>query len=74
MQGAGPDEVAAKLGKILQGADPPRSEEEVAMLLGMPDSASRYDSSPACSGGAGLRAALFLRPTDTLLIQTRSFR
>ena len=34
MQGAGPKEVAAKLGKILHGADPPRSEEEVAMLLG----------------------------------------
>jgi tRNA (cmo5U34)-methyltransferase len=33
MQGAGPDEVEAKLGKILQGADPPHSEEVVATLL-----------------------------------------
>jgi tRNA (cmo5U34)-methyltransferase len=33
MQGAAPDEVKAKLGKILQGADPPHSEEAVAMLL-----------------------------------------
>ena len=33
MQGATPDEVQAKLGKILQGADPPHSEEAVAMLL-----------------------------------------
>lgn len=33
MQGATPDEVQAKLGKILQGADPPRSEEAVATLL-----------------------------------------
>ena len=30
MQGATPDEIQAKLGKILQGADPPRSEEAVA--------------------------------------------
>jgi tRNA (cmo5U34)-methyltransferase len=34
MQGATRDEVEAKLGKILQGADPPRSEEAVAALLG----------------------------------------
>jgi len=33
MHGAGPDEVQAKLGKILQGADPPASEEAVADLL-----------------------------------------
>lgn len=33
MQGATPDEVKAKLGKILQGADPPHSEEAVATLL-----------------------------------------
>lgn len=33
MQGATPDEVQAKLGKILQGADPPASEEAVAALL-----------------------------------------
>ncbi len=33
MQGATPQEVQAKLGKILQGADPPASEEEVAALL-----------------------------------------
>lgn len=33
MQGATPDEVKAKLGKILQGADPPHSEEAVARLL-----------------------------------------
>jgi tRNA (cmo5U34)-methyltransferase len=33
MQGAEPDEVEAKLAKILQGADPPRSEEAVASLL-----------------------------------------
>jgi tRNA (cmo5U34)-methyltransferase len=33
MQGATPDEVSAKLGKILQGADPPHSEEAVAALL-----------------------------------------
>jgi tRNA (cmo5U34)-methyltransferase len=33
MQGAAPGEVQAKLGKILQGADPPHSEEAVAMLL-----------------------------------------
>ncbi|MES2188173.1 MAG: class I SAM-dependent methyltransferase [Pseudomonadota bacterium] len=32
-QGASSDEVAAKLGKILQGADPPASEEAVADLL-----------------------------------------
>lgn len=33
MHGAGPDEVQAKLGRILQGADPPASEEAVADLL-----------------------------------------
>ncbi len=33
MQGSTPEEVQAKLGKILQGADPPASEEAVAMLL-----------------------------------------
>lgn len=32
-QGAGPDEVEAKRAKILQGADPPPSEEAVAALL-----------------------------------------
>lgn len=33
MQGSAPEEVQAKLGKILQGADPPASEEAVAALL-----------------------------------------
>lgn len=33
MHGAGPDEVREKLAKILQGADPPHSEEAVATLL-----------------------------------------
>jgi tRNA (cmo5U34)-methyltransferase len=33
MNGASEDEIEAKLGKILQGADPPGSEEEVARLL-----------------------------------------
>ncbi|MDB5412922.1 MAG: class SAM-dependent methyltransferase [Rubritepida sp.] len=33
MQGATPEEVQAKLGKILQGADPPASEAAVAELL-----------------------------------------
>lgn len=33
MQGATADEVEAKLGKILQGADPPHSEEAVNKLL-----------------------------------------
>jgi tRNA (cmo5U34)-methyltransferase len=33
MQGSTPEEVKAKLGKILQGADPPASEEAVAALL-----------------------------------------
>jgi tRNA (cmo5U34)-methyltransferase len=33
MKGATPDEVKAKLAKILQGADPPHSEEAVAKLL-----------------------------------------
>jgi tRNA (cmo5U34)-methyltransferase len=33
MHGATPDEVKAKLGKILQGADPPPSEQAVAALL-----------------------------------------
>jgi tRNA (cmo5U34)-methyltransferase len=33
MAGATPEEVQAKLGKILQGADPPHSEEAVAKLL-----------------------------------------
>jgi tRNA (cmo5U34)-methyltransferase len=33
MQGATPDEVKAKLGKILQGADPPHSEAAVFTLL-----------------------------------------
>ena len=32
-QGAGPEEVIAKRAKILQGADPPHSEEAVAALL-----------------------------------------
>jgi tRNA (cmo5U34)-methyltransferase len=32
-QGAPPDEVDAKLGKILQGADPPHSEQAVMQLL-----------------------------------------
>lgn len=35
MQGATSDEVQAKLGKILQGADPPASENAVAELLAM---------------------------------------
>jgi tRNA (cmo5U34)-methyltransferase len=33
MQGATAEEVRAKLGKILEGADPPASEEVVAELL-----------------------------------------
>lgn len=33
MHGASADEIKAKLGKILQGADPPHSEEAVAQLL-----------------------------------------
>ncbi len=33
MNGAAPDEVKSKLAKILQGADPPHSEEAVALLL-----------------------------------------
>lgn len=33
MNGAGPDEVRAKMDKILQGAEPPRSEEAVVALL-----------------------------------------
>jgi tRNA (cmo5U34)-methyltransferase len=33
MQGATPEEVQAKLGRILQGADPPESEQAVAGLL-----------------------------------------
>ena len=33
MNGAAPDEVHAKMAKILQGAEPPRSEAEVARLL-----------------------------------------
>lgn len=33
MNGAAPDEVANKLDKILQGADPPHSEEAVVQLL-----------------------------------------
>lgn len=33
MNGATPDEVTTKLGKILQGADPPQSEAAVAALL-----------------------------------------
>jgi tRNA (cmo5U34)-methyltransferase len=33
MHGATAQEVEAKLGKILQGADPPHSEEAVASLL-----------------------------------------
>ncbi|NSZ61078.1 class I SAM-dependent methyltransferase (plasmid) [Agrobacterium tumefaciens] len=33
MTGAGPEEVQAKMGKILQGAEPPRSEDEVISLL-----------------------------------------
>ena len=33
MHGAAPEEVRAKLGKIVQGADPPASEAEVAALL-----------------------------------------
>ena len=33
MSGASPDEVKSKLAKILQGADPPHSEEAIASLL-----------------------------------------
>jgi tRNA (cmo5U34)-methyltransferase len=33
MHGAGPDEVRAKMDKILEGAEPLCSEEEVAVLL-----------------------------------------
>jgi tRNA (cmo5U34)-methyltransferase len=33
MNGASPEEVQSKLAKILQGADPPTSEEAVALLL-----------------------------------------
>lgn len=35
MQGAAPAEIEAKRGKILQGADPPASEAEIARLLAM---------------------------------------
>lgn len=34
MHGASADEIHAKLGKILQGADPPVSDEHIAALLG----------------------------------------
>lgn len=37
MNGAGPAEVQAKLGKILQGAEPPQSEEAVVSLLRVAD-------------------------------------
>lgn len=33
MHGAGPDEIEAKMGRILQGAEPPESEEAIAKLL-----------------------------------------
>jgi len=33
MNGAGPEEVQSKMGKILQGAEPPSSEEAVVSLL-----------------------------------------
>src|SRR5690606_16673886 len=33
MHGADPDEVRAKMERILQGAEPPRSEEAIAALL-----------------------------------------
>ncbi|MCZ7865408.1 MULTISPECIES: class I SAM-dependent methyltransferase [Agrobacterium] len=33
MNGADPDEVRAKMDRMLQGAEPPRSEEDVTMLL-----------------------------------------
>ena len=33
MHGATADEIEAKLGKIMQGTDPPRSEDAVAALL-----------------------------------------
>lgn len=33
MSGAGPEEVQSKMGKILQGAEPPKSEEAVVSLL-----------------------------------------
>jgi tRNA (cmo5U34)-methyltransferase len=33
MHGAGPDEVRAKMDRILEGAEPPRSEEAVVALL-----------------------------------------
>lgn len=33
MKGAGPEEVQAKMGKLLQGAEPPKSEEAVFSLL-----------------------------------------
>lgn len=33
MNGAGPEDVKAKMGKILQGAEPPKSEEAVMALL-----------------------------------------
>jgi hypothetical protein len=58
MHGATEDEVKAKLGKILQGADPPHSEAAVAALLAHAGSALRCSSSPASSGAPGSRGGL----------------
>jgi hypothetical protein len=57
MQEANPDEVEAKLAKILQGADPPFSEEAVTMHLTEGSFDAPISSSPASSGALGSRDA-----------------
>lgn len=53
MGGAGPEEVEDKMAKILQGAEPPGSEEAVISLLNAAgfDGPLRFFS--ACSGERG---------------------
>jgi tRNA (cmo5U34)-methyltransferase len=60
MQGATPDEVKAKLGKILQGADPPHSEAAVFTLLANSgfEAPQRFFSSLFWGAWIGFKAGL----------------
>jgi hypothetical protein len=53
MEGTGAEEVKAKLGKILQGADPPHSEAEVISLLDGAGFGQPIRFLQACSGERG---------------------
>lgn len=53
MNGSGPEEIQAKMNKILQGAEPPQSEDAVIALLTEAGFQQPIRFLPACSGEPG---------------------